>query len=294
MRFTAVTLFPELVHAACGFGIMGRALARGLWALDVVNPRDFAHDTHRTVDDRPYGGGPGMVRMAPPLEAAIAAAREGLRRAGCATVRVVHLTPAGVPLVHARVAAMAAKRDAGYVLLAGRYEGVDERLVAREVDDEIAIGDFVVSGGELPALMLMDAVVRLLPGATHEAASVEQDSFADGLLDTPHYTRPEVWQGEAVPEVLRSGNHAAIARWRRMQALARTKARRPDLFAAVELSAEDRRLLAEYRQHEAAQAMRGARDGGNARTRGAADDKAGTTSATPTSLPRTSERKEQA
>ena len=294
MRFTAVTLFPELVQAACGFGIMGRALARGMWALDVVNPRDFAHDAHRTVDHRPYGGGPGMVMMAPPLAAAIAAAREGQRRAGCASVRVVHLTPAGVPLTHVRVAAMAAGLDAGYVLLAGRYEGVDERLVAREIDEEIAIGDFVVSGGELPALMLMDAVVRLLPGATNEPASVEQESFADGLLDTPHFTRPEVWQGEAVPEVLLSGNHAAIARWRRMHALGRTKARRPDLFAAVELSAEDRRLLAEYGQCEAAQAPRGARDGGDAQRRGDADDKAGTTSATPTSLPRTSERKEQA
>jgi tRNA (guanine37-N1)-methyltransferase len=212
-------------------------------------------------------------------------------------VRVVHLTPAGVPLSHARVAAMAAagaRERAGYVLLAGRYEGVDERLVAREVDEEIAIGDFVVSGGELPALMLMDAVVRLLPGATQEAASVEQESFATGLLDTPHFTRPEVWQGEAVPEVLKSGNHAAIARWRRMQALGRTDARRPDLLAAVALSPEDRRLLAEYRQHEASQATRGAQDGGEARVRGAADDKAGTTSAAPTSLPHTSERKEQA
>jgi tRNA (guanine37-N1)-methyltransferase len=297
MRFTAVTLFPELVEAACGFGIMGRARTRGLWALDVVNPRDFAQDAHRTVDDRPYGGGPGMVMMAPPLAAAIAAARERQRRAGCASVRVVHLTPAGAPLTHARVAAMAAegaRGDAGYVLLAGRYEGIDERLVAREVDEEVAIGDFVVSGGELPALMLMDAVVRLLPGATNEAASVEQESFADGLLDTPHYTRPELWQDEAVPEVLRSGNHAAIARWRRMQALGRTRARRPDLFAKVVLSAEDRRLLAEYRQHEAPQATGGAGDGGEARTRGAADDKAGTTSAGPTSLPRTSERKERA
>jgi tRNA (guanine37-N1)-methyltransferase len=294
MRFTAVTLFPELVEAACGFGIMGRARTRGLWALDVVNPRDFAQDAHRTVDDRPYGGGPGMVMMAPPLAAAIAAARDGQRRAGCASVRVVHLTPAGAPLSHARVAAMAAERDAGYVLLAGRYEGIDERLVAREVDEEVAIGDFVVSGGELPALMLMDAVVRLLPGATNEAASVEQESFADGLLDTPHYTRPELWQDEAVPEVLRSGNHAAIARWRRMQALGRTRARRPDLFAKVALSAEDRRLLAEYRQYEAPQATGGAGDGGEARTRGATDDKAGTTSAGPTSLPRTSERKERA
>jgi tRNA (guanine37-N1)-methyltransferase len=293
MRFTAVTLFPELVLAASRFGILGRALARGLWSLDTVNPRDYAHDAHRTVDDRPYGGGPGMVMLAAPLAQAIGAARDAQRAAGCSRSRVIHFTPAGAPLTHARVAELAAAGDAGYVLLAGRYEGIDERLVAREVDEEMSIGDFVVSGGELPALMLMDAVVRQLPGAMNDSASVAQDSFVDGLLDTPHFTRPEVYAGERVPEVLLSGDHAAIARWRRMQALGRTAARRPDLIARLTLSAEDRRLLAEYREYEAARGSRDAADG-TPRSRDEADDKVGTTSARPTSLPRTSERKEEA
>ncbi len=246
MRFDVVTLFPELVQDASRHGITGRALQRGLWQLGTVNPRDFAQDPHRTVDDRPYGGGPGMVMMPGPLVAAIARSREAQAAAGCRASRVIHFTPAGRPLAHARVAELAADREAGYVLLAGRYEGIDERVVAREVDEEIAIGDFVVSGGELPALMLIDAVVRQLPGAMNDSASPEQESFVEGLLDTPHYTRPEVYEGMKVPEVLLSGDHAAIARWRRAEALRRTAERRPDLLAGASLTPAERRSVAEW------------------------------------------------
>lgn len=295
MRFDVVTLFPELIEHASGFGITGRARERGLWSLGTVNPRDFAQDAHRTVDDRPYGGGPGMVMLAEPLAAALAKARATQRGAGCVATTVIHLTPAGQPLTHARVMQLAEARDMGYVLLAGRYEGIDERLVAREVDCEIAIGDFVVSGGELPALMLIDAVVRQLPGAMNDAASAEQESFVDGLLDTPHYTRPEVYAGDRVPDVLLSGHHAAIARWRRGQSLARTAQRRPELLARAQLSVQDTNLLAEF---ASAEADRKARDGTvneAERSRPASDYKAGMTpAAAPASLPRKNERKEQA
>jgi tRNA (guanine37-N1)-methyltransferase len=293
MRFDVVTLFPELVLHASGFGITGRARARGLWALGTVNPRDFAQDAHRTVDDRPYGGGPGMVMLAEPLAAAIASARVAQRNAGCVASTVIHLSPAGRQLTHARVMQLAAARDAGYVLLAGRYEGIDERLIAREVDEEIAIGDFVVSGGELPALMLIDAVVRQLPGAMNDATSAEQESFVEGLLDTPHYTRPEVYAGDRVPDVLLSGHHAAIAQWRRAQSLARTALRRPDLLAQARLSTQDRKLLAELAATEADPAVRDVST--IEAERGCSDHKAGMTSAAaPTSLPRKSERKQQA
>jgi len=245
MRFDVVTIFPEFVGHAAAFGVTGRAKERGLWSLGAWNPRDFATDAHRTIDDRPYGGGPGMVMMAEPLAKALAAAREAQAGAGVATSRTIHLTPAGRPLTHRRVAELAAADGAGYVLVAGRYEGIDERLIAREVDEEIAIGDFVVSGGELPALMLIDAVVRHLPGALNDALSAEQESFAAGLLDCPHYTRPEVYAGERVPEVLLSGNHAEIRRWRQKASLARTRARRPELLAGRALSAEESKLLAE-------------------------------------------------
>jgi tRNA (guanine37-N1)-methyltransferase len=294
MRFDVVTLFPELVLHASGFGITGRARERGLWSLGTVNPRDFAQDAHRTVDDRPYGGGPGMVMLAEPLAAALATARATQRDAGCSGSTVIHLTPAGRPLTHARVMELAAARDSGYVLLAGRYEGIDERLIAREVDEEIAIGDFVVSGGELPALMLIDAVVRQLPGAMNDAASAEQESFVDGLLDTPHYTRPEVYAGERVPDVLLSGHHADIARWRRAQALARTAARRPELLQHAQLSAQDRRQLAESAVTDVSRNTRDAAGNEAERSR-SAHDKAGMTSAAaPTSLPRKNERKERA
>jgi tRNA (guanine37-N1)-methyltransferase len=242
MRIDVVTLFPEMVDHATRFGVTGRARERALWRLHVWNPRDFASDAHRTVDDRPYGGGPGMVMMPGPLAAAIDAARGAQHADGCVTTRTIHLTPAGTPLAHGRVMALAHAPAAGYVLVAGRYEGIDERLAAR-LDEEISIGDFVVSGGELPALMLIDALARQLPGALNDAQSAVQESFAAGLLDCPHYTRPEVYAGEAVPAVLLSGDHARIARWRHAQALRRTRARRPDLLAARGLSADELQLL---------------------------------------------------
>ena len=242
MRIDVVTLFPEMVEHAARVGVTGRALERNLWRLGVWNPRDFVTDNHRTVDDRPYGGGPGMVMMAGPLAAAIGAARSAQQADGCASSRTIHLTPAGAPLTHARVMALATAPAAGYVLVAGRYEGIDERLAAT-LDEEIAIGDFVVSGGELPALMLIDALARQLPGALNDADSAAQDSFAMGLLDCPHYTRPDVYEGQAVPAVLLSGDHARIARWRHEQALRRTQARRPDLLQRRGLSPEESRLL---------------------------------------------------
>ena len=254
MRIDVVTLFPELVDHASRFGVTGRALQRGLWQLGLWNPRDFVTDNHRTVDDRPYGGGPGMVMLGDPLAQALAAARQAQRAGGVPASRTIYLSPAGVPLTHARVAALAAAADTtAYVLLAGRYEGIDERVLAREVDDEIGIGDFVVSGGELPALMLVDAIVRQRPGVLNDDESAAQDSFADGLLDCPHYTRPEHDGSERVPEVLLSGNHAAIRRWRRKQAVGRTWERRPELLAGRVLSAEDQVLLAEYRREQAVQ-----------------------------------------
>ena len=244
MRIDVVTLFPEMVQQAASVGVTGRAQERGLWRLRTWNPRDFATDAHRTVDDRPYGGGPGMVMLPGPLAQAIAVGAG--RRSGRRALRrphVIHMTPAGTPLRHARVAELAATEAAGYVLLAGRYEGIDERVVARDVDEEIAIGDFVVSGGELPALMLIDAIARLLPGALNDEQSAREDSFADGLLDCPHYTRPEVYEGMAVPDVLLSGHHEEIRRWRLGQSLRRTRERRPDLLAGRVLTKEEAALL---------------------------------------------------
>jgi tRNA (guanine37-N1)-methyltransferase len=231
LHVAVVTIFPELVEHAVAFGVTGRARERGLWALRTWNPRSFATDRYRTIDDRPYGGGPGMVMMAPPLAKALDAARSAQREAGCAQVRTIYLSPAGTPLTQAMVSRWAGAHDTGLVLLAGRYEGVDERLVAT-LDHEVSVGDFVVSGGELPALLLIDAMVRQLPGALNDAQSAVQESFAEGLLDCPHYTRPEAWEGQAVPAVLLSGDHAAIRRWREEQALRRTRERRPDLAGA--------------------------------------------------------------
>jgi tRNA (guanine37-N1)-methyltransferase len=249
MRVDVVTLFPEMIVHAASFGVTGRARERGLWQLGTWNPREFATDSYRTVDDRPYGGGPGMVMLAEPLARALAAARAAQRDAGYPATRTFHLTPAGVPLTHRRVSALAAEADrTAYVLLAGRYEGIDERLIEREVDEEIAIGDFVVSGGELPALMVIDAVVRQRPGVLNDAESAIQDSFVLGLLDCPHYTRPEQDGRGRVPEVLLSGNHAAIRRWRHKQALGRTLERRPDLVAGRALTKEEQTLIAEYRR----------------------------------------------
>lgn len=244
MRIEIVTLFPEMVEAAACYGVTGRALNRGLWTMSCRNPRDFATDSYRTVDDRPYGGGPGMVMTAEPLEKALLAAREALRADGIDKAPVVHLSAQGEPLTHRRVVELS--EGSGMVLLAGRYEGVDERLLEREVDLEIAIGDFVVSGGELPALLLIDAVVRQLPGVLNDERSKVDESFFDGLLDCPHYTRPERYAGRGVPPVLLGGDHAAIARWRRKQGLGRTWLRRPELLAARGMNDEETGLLKEY------------------------------------------------
>ena len=246
LRIDVVTLFPDMVTHASAYGVTGRARERGLWDLGVWNPRDFATDSYRTVDDRPYGGGPGMVLIPEPLAHALAAARAAQTVGGRAAPRTIYLSPAGVPLTHRAVMELAA--GPGVVLLAGRYEGIDERLIAREVDAEVSIGDFVVSGGELPALLLIDAVVRQLPGALNDADSARQDSFADGMLDCPHYTRPETYDGERVPDVLLSGNHAAIRRWRLKQAIGRTWQRRPEMLGGRVLSQDEQRLLDEYRK----------------------------------------------
>ncbi len=231
MRFDAVTLFPEMFDAVLDYGITRRALDRGLYRFHAWNPRDFTDDPHRTVDDRPYGGGPGMLMRAEPLERALNAVRQDLASEHL-TPWVVHFSPRGRPLTQQRV--MELKERRALVLLCGRYEGIDERLLVRRVDEEISLGDFVLSGGELPALALMDAIIRQLPGALNDAESALQDSFSDGLLDCPHYTRPEVWQDMAVPEVLTRGNHAAIAKWRREESLRLTATLRPDLLRAAQ------------------------------------------------------------
>lgn len=245
MRFDVITLFPELVAAVTTSGITGRAFERGLAVLETWNPRDLTTDNYRTVDDRPYGGGPGMVMLGEPLEQAIAAARQAQRDAGVTDPHVVYMSPQGRVLDHDGVMGLAQRP--GLVLLAGRYEGIDQRLIDREVDEEVSVGDYVLSGGELPAMVLIDAVVRHLPGAVNDAQSVVEESFADGLLDCPHYTRPEVDRhGKAVPAVLMSGHHEAIRRWRLKQSLGRTFLRRPDLLQYRRLNEEETRLLAEF------------------------------------------------
>ena len=246
LQFDVVTLFPGVFEAVTERGVTGRARDRGLYQLVAWNPRDFAANAYRTVDDRPYGGGPGMVMMPEPTVRALDAARERQKSTGVGKPRVVYLSPQGRLLDHAVVGELAS--EMGLVLLAGRYEGVDERVIERRVDNEISIGDYVLSGGELAAMVLIDCVVRQLPGVLGDAESASQDSFANGLLDCPHYTRPEVFEGAAVPQVLLSGNHAEIARWRLKQALGRTWRRRPDLIARRALSEEERALLNEYRK----------------------------------------------
>lgn len=252
LAFDVVTLFPEIFAAVSESGITRRALERGLWRLDCWNPRDWAEDNYRTIDDRPYGGGPGMVMMPAPLEKAIEAAKQ--RRGDEA--KVIYFSPQGKPLTHARVVELAAGyrttegTTQGAILLCGRYEGVDERLIARCVDEEISLGDFVLSGGEIAALALIDACVRQLPGALNDADSALEDSFVAGLLDCPHYTRPELYEGMQVPEVLLSGNHEKIRRWRLQQALGRTWLRRPELLAARSLSKEEEQLLAEFKREQ--------------------------------------------
>ena len=247
-QFDVVTLFPEMFEAVTGSGVTGRARERKLFELVLWNPRSFAANSYRTVDDRPYGGGPGMVMMAEPLEKALNAARQRQKSSGVDVkqTKVVHLSPQGRLLNHRLVMELAGLQ--GLVLLAGRYEGVDERLIARAVDAEISIGDYVLSGGELAAMVVMDAVVRQLPGVLGDAESASQDSFVNGLLDCQHYTRPEIYEGEAVPQVLLSGNHAEIARWRLKQAVGRTWQRRPDLLEQRALSADEQALLEEFRK----------------------------------------------
>ena len=239
-QFAVMTLFPEAFTALTDWGVTGRAFQTGLCTLHLQDPRDEATDRHGTVDDRPYGGGPGMVMQAPILSASLAKAKAAVGH----DARVVALSPQGQKLdVH--VARQFAEAS-NLILIAGRYEGLDERFVQREVDMELSVGDFVVSGGELPAMLLIDAIARWIPGVLGHEASAEEDSFSQGLLDCPHYTRPEVYEGERVPEVLLSGDHAAIASWRRAQAIRRTLDRRPDLLAWERLDATERELLAKW------------------------------------------------
>ena len=248
IRFDVVTLFPEMFAAVTHSGISGRALGAGLWSIGLWNPRDFTSDNYRTVDDRPYGGGPGMVMLAEPLEQALDAAlnaqREQFGQAGGG--KVIYLSPQGRKLDHAKVMELAGRKAA--TLLCGRYEGIDERLIERRVDEELSVGDYVLSGGELAAMVVIDAVVRQIPGALGGGQSAAEESFVDGLLDCPQYTRPEVYDGAKVPEVLLSGHHENIRRWRSKQALARTWLRRPDLLAARKLSDDERKLLEEFRR----------------------------------------------
>ena len=248
LQFDVISLFPQMFEAMTRYGITSRALENRIYELAVWNPRDFTTDNYNTVDDRPYGGGPGMVMLAEPLEKAIDAALARQQAKGVATSRVIHLSPAGEPLTHEIVMHLAAQP--GLVLLASRYEGVDERLLASRVDAEYSIGDYVLSGGELPAMVLMDAIVRQLPGALGDADSAAEDSFVDGLLDCPHYTRPETYKDMKVPDVLMSGNHAKIRQWRLKMSLQRTRARRPELLAARSLTKEESRLLAEIEQEQ--------------------------------------------
>jgi len=239
MRFDVVTLFPGMFEAIRQ-GVTGRAIERGQVDLHLWNPRDYTHDVHRTVDDRPYGGGPGMVMKWEPLRDAVLDAR----RHAAPDARVVYLSPQGRRFD--QTAARELAEQQGVILVAGRYEGIDERFIAAHVDQEWSIGDYVLSGGELPAMVVMDTVIRLLPGVLGHEDSAAEDSYMDGLLDCPHFTRPEVVDGRQVPEVLLSGDHAAISRWRLQQALGRTWLRRPDLLEARQLTDEEQRLLDEY------------------------------------------------
>lgn len=248
-QLDVITLFPEMFHAITQHGVTGRASKKAIFQLNTWNPRDFAVDSHRTVDDSPYGGGPGMVMLAQPLDDAIMAAKARQAAQAVRSTTVVYLTPQGERLDHRRVVQMS--KLPGLILLCGRYEGIDERLITRQVDLEISIGDYVLSGGELAAMVLIDSVLRQIPGTLGDQESAKQDSFVDGLLDFPHYTRPEVYQGSDVPDVLMSGHHAKINRWRLQQALGRTWLKRPDLLAlkkASGLTKEEEVLLEEFKQ----------------------------------------------
>ena len=242
MRFDIITLFPEMFDAVTKYGITSRAIGKKLYEVYCWNPRDYTTDVHKTVDDRPYGGGPGMVMLIEPLESAILDAK--VVNAG----KVIHLSPVGKALTHEK--ALSLSKEQGLILLASRYEGVDQRLIDTQVDEEISIGDYVLSGGELPAMVLMDAIIRLLPGALGDADSAIEDSFANGLLDCPHYTRPEVYKEQSVPEVLLSGNHAKIKQWRLKQSLFKTMTKRADLLANRLLTKEESRLLVALKQEQ--------------------------------------------
>ena len=244
MQMQVVTIFPEMVNTIGEYGVVGRAVEREVISLECQNPRDFTVDVHRTVDDRPYGGGPGMVMKYEPAAAAIAAAKEKLP----AGSPVVCMSPQGVVFDQATAQRFAGL--AGIIFLAGRYEGIDERLIESKVDEELSLGDFVISGGEIAAMAVIDAVTRLLPGVLGDETSAMQDSFMEGLLDHPHYTRPEELDGRRVPEVLLSGDHARIARWRYQQALGRSFQRRPDLVEKLELNDEQQKLLNEYLEEQ--------------------------------------------
>lgn len=240
MRFDVISLFPEMVTAAATVGVTGRAIERGIVELAVWNPRDFTHDKHKTVDDRPYGGGAGMVMKYQPLHDAVVAAKQNAKQS-----KVVYLSPQGKPLSQALIAQ--ATQLEQLILVAGRYEGIDERFIELDCDEEWSLGDYVISGGELAALVVIDAITRLLDGVLGDAQSAEQDSHSDGLLDYPHYTRPEQLGNHSVPAVLLSGNHADIERWRLTQALGRTWQKRPDLLNKKALSAEQQRLLEQFK-----------------------------------------------
>lgn len=246
IHFDAVTLFPEMFDALTRSGITRRAFENAVYELVLWNPRDFSSNAYRSVDDRPYGGGPGMVMMPEPLEKALKAARQRQKSCGVRGSKVIYFSPQGKVLSHALVRGLL--QEDGLILLCGRYEGVDERLIQRQVDLEISIGDYVISGGELPAMVLMDALIRQVPGVLGGQDSAAKDSFVDGLLDHPHYTRPEVYEGAEVPAVLLSGNHAGIERWRMKQALGRTWSRRPELLKETVLSEEQSALLEEYKR----------------------------------------------
>lgn len=241
MWFGVVTLFPDLFEPFTRQGVIGRAVQDGLLSISCWNPRDFAYDRHRTVDDRPYGGGPGMLMKVQPLRDAIRAARTAAGEG----VRVIYLSPQGRTMEHQCMRELAS-RCQKLILVAGRYEGIDERLIGTEIDEEWSLGDFVLSGGELPAMAMIDAISRFVPGVLGHQASAEEDSFVAGLLDCPHYTRPEEIEGQRVPDVLLSGNHEKIRRWRLQQQLGRTWQRRPDLLDKLELSPEQQRLLTDY------------------------------------------------
>ncbi len=239
-HFAVVTLFPEMFSAISDWGVTGRGLRDDLWSLSLHNPRDLATDRHGTVDDRPYGGGPGMVMQAPLLDQAVQSAKAALG----GRAKVVAMTPQGRRFTDSLARELLV--DDATIFVSGRYEGIDERFIEHSVDHEISVGDFVVSGGELPTMLVIDAMVRLIPGVLGHNDSAEEDSFADGLLDCPHYTRPETYEGRAVPAVLLSGDHGAIARWRRAQSVRRTLDRRPDLLNPDGVLAEDWQLLKEW------------------------------------------------